>query len=247
MRRRGFTLIELLLAIALGATLLMLAAQVFATALNGRSRLQERNVTSSALRRAYETISRDMHSAIVPPDDSDLQFGISSTVSGATRDVLQLATVVGEPLMVSRAANETVLVQYAIAPDPDTGRSTFWRYETPYPVPEGSSVESDPDTRAIPLLVGVEDASYTFYSPTQTTWVQTWDGETGLPTAIRFDLVFEVEDVPNRTPGTAQHESWIFNLPAAGYANDEAEKAAAEADEGTTSTGSTTGATGGGQ
>lgn len=242
MRRRGFTLLELLIAIALGATLLMLAAQVFATALSGRSRLQERNVTTSALRRAYETISRDMHSAIVPPDDSGLQFGIATTVSGSNRDVLQLASVVGEPLLAGRVANETVLVQYAIAPDPDTNRPTFWRYETPYPLPEGASMESDSSTRAIPLLVGVEDATYTFYSPSQTNWIQSWDGETGLPTAIRIDLVFEQDDKPGREPGTTRHESWIFGLPASTFANEEAQKAAAAEESGTTGTG-----TGGGQ
>lgn len=248
MRRRGFTLIEVLLAVALGVTILALAAQVFASALNGRVRLQEQNLSASSLRRAYETISRDMHSAIVPPDDSGLQFGISGNITGNTRDVLQMAAVVGEPLMAGRAANETSLVQYAIAPDPDTGRSTFWRYETPYPLPEGGSIESDPSTRAIPLLVGVEDATYTFFSASQSNWIQTWDGETGLPTAIRVDLAFEPTEQKNGKTVTARTESWIFQLPAAGFANDEVEKAAAEAETGTSDTG-TTGATdaGGGQ
>jgi prepilin-type N-terminal cleavage/methylation domain-containing protein len=247
-RQRGFTLIELLMALALGAALLALAAQVFATALNGRGRLRERNASRSSIRLAYETISRDMHSALVPPDDSGLQFGLSTTGSSVGQDVLQLASVVGEPLLAGRAANETVLVQYAIAPDPETNRPTFWRYETPYPIPEGGSVESDPDTRAVPLLVGVADATYTFYSAAQATWIASWEGETGLPTAIRMDLVFEQEDVPGREPGAQQRESWVFNLPAAGYANDAAAAAAAEADAGSTDTGTTTpGGAGGGQ
>jgi general secretion pathway protein J len=239
MRRRGFTLIEVLLAAALSAVLLILAAQVFRTALTARDRLREVSQEQSAVRRAFETISRDMHSATVPPDDSGLQFGLTAAPAGAS-NIMQFAAVVGEPMLLNRAANETVLVQYSIAPDPRTNRPTLWRYETSYPVPDGSTPGASQDTRTTPLLPGVTAATYLFYSADQQTWVDSWDGLTGLPTAIRIDLVMEQ---PNLKSDPRQ-ESWVFTLPAAQFANDEA--AASAAADSSTSTSTSTGTASGG-
>src|SRR5687768_12204490 len=112
-RPRGMTLLEVLVAAGLAAVLLLLTAQVFRSALDARTRLVEISGDLTALRRAYETISRDMHSATVPPDDSGLQFGLSATPAGRGSSVLQFASVVGEPLLAGRAATETALIQYA--------------------------------------------------------------------------------------------------------------------------------------
>ena len=220
--RRAMTLIELLVAMTLAATLLLLTAQVFRTALDGRERVEEKAAESAAVRRAYETISRDMHSATVPPDESGLQFGLSATPAGSASNVLQFASVVGEPLLVPRASNETVLVQYAVAEDPRDNRLAFWRYETPYPVPEGAAPGTSEETRTVLLLPGITTASYLFYSEEQQNWVESWDGEAGLPTAIRIDLA--LQDADGR--GEPRQESWIFSLPAARAANDEAAEAA---------------------
>jgi len=217
---------ELLVAISLGSMLLMLAAFVLRAGLDGRQRLETRGSELTALKRAYETISRDMHSAVRPPDDSGLQFGLTATPASGATSVLQLASVVGEPLLAPRAATETALIQYGIAPGPRDGAPTLWRYETAYPVAEGTSAGADPSTRAIPLLSGVVGATYAFYSSTQQTWVPSWDGETGLPTAIRMDLALQAAG----DRGEPTQESWMFTLPAAPFANDEA---AQEAESGT--------------
>lgn len=230
MKRRGFTLIEVLVAAALAATLMMLTAQVFNAAVRSRERLRESSSELTALRRAFETISRDLHSAIVPPDDSGLQFGLSGT-QGIGTNVLQFAAIVSEPLLSSRQVNETALVQYAIAEDPRTQQPTLWRYETPYPVPEGSDPTNSQDARALPLLPGVTGATYLFYSAQDSNWIESWDGQAGLPTAIRIDLAFGDPQRPELEPKKV--ESWIFTLPAAKYANEEAVAAEAEAAAGT--------------
>lgn len=217
--RRGMTLIELLLAIALSSLLLFAAAAVVQASLNARERLQASSGRTGQVRRAWEMMSRDIHSAVVAPDDSGVQFGLEDG-GAAGANVLQFASSVGEPLLAGRAANETVLIRYAIAEDPRNGRPTLWRYETPYPVPEGAQPSiDDGDTRALPMLDRVVAAAYLFFSPSQETWIETWD-EAGLPTAIRVDLQLEEQTVEGEEP---RQESWIFEVPAAGYANAQAE------------------------
>ncbi len=220
-RRRGFTLLELLVSVTLGAALVALTAHVFGTAVRGRERLERTAGDLAALRRAYETITRDMHSATVPPDDSGWQFGLSATGAGAGSDILQFASLVGEPLLLGRAGNETALIQYAVAEDPETGRSTLWRYETAYPVPDGAAAGGgaalSQDTRAIPLLPGVTGAAYLFYSEEQQSWLQTWENQAGLPSAIRLDLTLQAGDTEEQDgeAGSERLESWVFSLPAA--------------------------------
>jgi general secretion pathway protein J len=220
-RSRGFTLLELIVAIAIGTMVLILAAQVMKAGLDSRARLEQHGSELAALRRTFDMLSRDMHSAVTPPDDSGVQFGLSSTGAGNAGSVLQFASAVGEPLLAGRAASETALIQYGITPDPQSGRPTLWRYETPYPVPAGTTGTPEESSRAIPLLPGVIGATYTFYSEAQQSWLETWDGQTGLPTAIRVDLVVQSAD----GKGTPRQESWVFDLPAARYANDEAAQA----------------------
>jgi prepilin-type N-terminal cleavage/methylation domain-containing protein len=224
MSRRGYTLIELLISLTLAAVLLALFAHVFRTATFARDRVQERGATAGALRRCFETMSRDIHSATIPPDDSGLQFGLATagTTSGLGADILQFASVVGEPLLVGRPATETALIQYVVDADPRTGTPTLWRYETPYPVPDvgtGAAGLSD-DTLMTPLLPGVIGATYLFYSNQQQTWVETWEGETGLPGAIRVDLLLQREGVDLEP----QLQSWIFTVPAAGGTASEADE-----------------------
>jgi len=239
--RRGFTLIELLLSFMLAAVLLTLFAQVFRSATFGRERVQEIGTRTGALRRCFETMNRDIHSSTIPPDDSGVQFGLSTTgTTGSTgADVLQFASVVGEPLLAGRAANETVLIQYLVTEDPRTGQPSLWRYETPYPVPDSSTNQGgvSEDTRMTPLLSGVTGASYLFYSSEQQTWLDTWDGLTGLPTAIRVDLTLSA----GTNQADAKLQSWVFAVPAGSAATDAANEAAAEdSDESTTGTTGTT-------
>ena len=225
-RRRGFTLIELLIGMVLAVMLLVVTARVFSTALNARGRLRESVAQTEALRRAYEMVSRDIHSAVVPPDDSGMQFGLGDTGGVIGANALQFASVTGEPLLAGRPASETVLIQYSIAEDPRTGKPTFWRYATPYPVPAGTTPGAGQNTQAIPLIPGVAGASYLFYSRDQQNWIESWDGQAGLPTAIRIDLVLG-ESSRTTTDGTEPRtESWIFHLPAAPFANDRAAEAA---------------------
>jgi prepilin-type N-terminal cleavage/methylation domain-containing protein len=244
MRRRGFTLIELLISFLLAAVLMTLFAQVFRTATFGRERVQEVGTRTGALRRCFETMNRDIHSSTIPPDDSGVQFGLSTTgaTAGTGADVLQFASVVGEPLLAGRAANETVLIQYLVTEDPRTGQPSLWRYETPYPIPDSSTSQGgvSEDTRMTPLLQGVTGATYLFYSSTQQTWVNTWDGETGLPTAIRVDLV--LSSTANQSD--AKLQSWVFSVPAGSAATDAANEAASEAEEDATGTSTTTPSTG---
>ena len=245
--RRGVTLLELLVAITLAAVILMAFSGVFRAAVSGRERVQEIGRSSGAIRRCFETMTRDIHSAVVPPDDSGVTFGLATgnTNTGSGADVLEFASVVGEPILAGRAATETVLIQYVIAEDPRSGVPTLFRYETPYPVPDGTSGSASgglsEDTRTIPLLAGVTGATYLFYSTSQQNWVNTWEGETGLPTAIRVDLALG----NGSTQEAPKVQSWVFSVPAAKYANDEA-AAAAEA-ESAAASGTTTGTGTGGQ
>ena len=227
MRRRAFTLLEVLVAASLAGVLLLLTGTVVVAAMRSRDRIREVGGNLSAMRRAHETISRDLHSAIVPPDDSGLQFGLTSTGAGQGTNVLQFAAIVSEPLLAQRQANETALVQYSIAEDPRTGVPTLWRHETPYPIPEGADATNNQEARALPLLPGETGAAYLFYSPTESNWIESWDGMTGLPTAIRVDLAFG--DPRNPDAEAQRQESWIFSLPAAKAANEEAAAAEAEA------------------
>lgn len=233
--RRGFTLIEILAAAAIAGLILFLAGHVMMTAMKGQERIHATAQDLAAVRRAHEQMARDMHSAIVPPDDSGLQFGLTTTGAGQGTNVLQFAAVVSEPLLSQRQSNETALIQYSIAEDPRTGKPVLWRYETAYPVPEGSQQGGlNEDTRALPLLPGVIGASYLFYDSSQATWIDSWDGMTGLPAAIRVDLLFPN---PINPDGDPRQESWIFSLPASKFANEEANAAAAAAEaEGTTTT-----------
>jgi len=226
--RRGFTMLELLVSTVLVAVMLSLTAHVFSAALTGRARLRVSSADLSALRRAYEVMARDMHSGIVPPDDSGLQFGLNRDVGNLGNSVLQFAAVNGDPLLAGRVANETSLIQYALADDPRTGVPTLFRYETPYPVPQGNSVTTNDDTRALPLLPRVIGASYLFYSESQQNWLETWENQPGLPNAIRVDLAL------GEGREASRQESWVFHLPAARFANDEAAAAAAEAEAGGT-------------
>ena len=233
---------ELLVAMVLGAVLLTLIAQVFQLATNTQKRVQHSAADLAELRRAYEVMSRDMHSAVTAPDDSGLQFGTTAAAGGSGSigaNVLQLATNVGEPLLAQRQVSQTVLVQYAISDDPRTGKSALWRYETPYPVPDGSQPGSSSDTKPVALLSGVAGATYLFYSLDQQTWLDSWDGQTGLPGAIRVDLAIQSD--PNNKD-SARQETWTFTLPAAKFATDQADAAAnaaanAPASSGTSGTG----------
>jgi type II secretory pathway pseudopilin PulG len=246
-RRRGITLVELLVALTMAAALLTVFSGVFRASVSARERIQDTGTRAGSLRRCFETMNRDIHSAVVPPDDSGVTFGLATgnTSGGLGGDVLEFASVVGEPILAGRAATETVLIQYVISEDPRNGLPTLFRYETPYPIPDGATSSGgglSEDTRTLPLLAGVTGATYLFYSSEQQTWVETWEGATGLPTAIRVDLVL--------SNGTEQAEpqvqSWVFSVPAAQYANDEAAAAAAEAEGATGTTGTGTG-TGGAQ
>lgn len=243
-RRRGFTLIEVLVAAAFGTTLLLLTAHVFHTALNGRERLRHTAEDSSALRRAFDVMSRDLHSAVVPPEDAGFQFGLAAEQGTSVVTPFQFATANAEPVLLTRAGNETQLVQYSVDVDPRTGRPMLWRRTVGYPSPNQTSPFDADDAGLVPLLPGVSAITYTFYSTDQQTWVDTWEGETGLPTAVRIDLIIEDRGATARS--VPRQESWTFNLPAARFANDEAAAAdtAAEA-AGTATTGS--GATGGQQ
>jgi hypothetical protein len=163
-----------------------------------------------------------------------MTFGLSTTAttSGLGADVLQFASVVGEPLLVGRPANETVLIQYVVTDDPRTGEPGLWRYETPYPVPDSSTNQGglSEDTRMTPLLSGVTGATYLFYSTEQQTWLDTWDGQTGLPTAIRVDLALSNGD----RDAEPKIESWVFSVPAANAATDAANEAASDGSDSTT-------------
>jgi len=240
--RRGFTLVELLISFMIAAVIMMLFAQVFRTATSGRERVQEIGTRTGALRRCFETMNRDIHSSTIPPDDSGVQFGLSTTATtgGTGADVLQFASVVGEPLLVGRASNETVLIQYLVMEDPRTGEPGLWRYETSYPVPDSSSSQGgvSEDTRITPLLAGVTGVTYLFYSSDQQTWLDSWDGQTGLPTAIRVDLALSS---PNNQ-SDPKLQSWVFSVPAASAATDAANEAAS--DDTTTGQSTTTPSTG---
>lgn len=230
-RRRGFTLIEVLAAAMVAGILMYLTGHVLMAAMKGQERIHGTAQELAGIRRAQDQMARDLHSAIVPPDDSGLQFGLTTTGAGQGTSVLQFASVVGEPLLSARQSNETALIQYSIAEDPRTGKPTLWRYETAYPVPEGSQNGINEDTRATPLLAPVAGATYLFYDASQQQWIESWDGMTGLPSAIRVDILFPN---PVNPEGDPRQESWIFSLPAAKYANEEATAAAGAAESGTT-------------
>ncbi len=247
-RRPGYTLIEVLVAMALVAMLATLVAQTFRAAAVARERIHAHLRLAAGLRRAYDVIARDLHSSVLPPDDTGLLFGIAATPAAAGSSVLQLASAVGDPLLAGRVANETVLVQYAVMPDPRTEAPTLWRFETPYPLPDdgsGQPAAPDPsgqntDTRSTPLLPGVTGVTFLFYSLSQQNWVETWEGETGLPDAVRMDLLFED---PNGRAEPRQ-ESWVFHLPAARGAD--APAGATDAPAGATDAAAGTGGAGGG-
>jgi hypothetical protein len=170
-----------------------------------------------------------MHSAVLPPSDSGIQFGLATTQAGNAPAAFQFASEVGEPLLASRTVNGTALLEYRLVEDPDTRKLTLWRYESAYPLADGATAGQSDDTRAVPLLSGVTGVSYLFYSSSQQTWVESWDGETGLPTAVRMDLQLgeEGEEEPRQ-------ESWTFSIPAAGATNESGAATGASSTSGTT-------------
>ncbi len=232
-RRSGFTLLELLVSIVMISLLTTIGARVFIATFTARDRLRESTREVGGLRRAYEVISRDFHSAVTAPEDSGVVFGLVSGGNASLNPVFQFASAVSEPLLVGRQANETALLQYLVEPDPRTGEPALWRVENAYPVPEGTTPgqvgqNSEGDTRATLLLRGVTNINYLFYSTSQTNWVDTWDGEAGLPTGVRMDLFFGESNDPNKPP---RQETLTFSIPSAAFINSEA---AAAASAGTT-------------
>jgi type II secretory pathway component PulJ len=235
-RRAAFTLIELLIASSMAAVLLFLAAAVFMAALRGRTRIHEIGSQTGLLRRAYQTVARDLHSALPAPDDAGMPFGYATDTSASGTPILQLATSVGEPLLTGGTTTETELVRYVIEADPRTNRPTLFRQAIPYSAELSQSPQNAlASARLTPLLPGVTGVNYLFYSTSQTNWVDTWDGEVGMPTAVRIDLQMETTN-PNADP---RIESWTIVLPAAQYVNDQAQAALEAASGETGATGST--------
>ncbi len=220
-RRAGFTLLELVVATAMLTALGARCAMVFRATWSGRDRLRTHIQDMGSLSRTYEVMMRDFHCAVVPPDDSGLQFGSGGATGGGT-NVLQFAAALGEPLLAGRQANETVLVQYSIIADPDTARPTLYRIETPYPIQDSLLASAQPSGRGTALLPGVIGATYVFFSSDQQDWVNSGAGLTGLPTAVRVDLILEGQ----RQSQEQRSESWVFSMPAAKFANDEVAAAA---------------------
>lgn len=211
-RRRGLTLIEMLVASALAAMLVGLAAHVFVTASSLRGRLREAGTASADLRRAHEMIARDLHSATIAPDDTGLQFGTSSSGYGTGSDILRFATTVGEPLLATRKVGETALIQYSITSETgETGDAGLWRFENAYPLPTDES--EPPPERATLILPGARAVSYLFYSETEQNWLNSWEDQVGLPTAIRMEIV--LGSGPETREEEARLESWVFTLPSA--------------------------------
>jgi type II secretion system protein J len=215
-RRRGLTLIEVVVAITIGAMLLAVTTSVFRTALDGRERVRAKTGQLGALRRAFEVISRDMHSATILPEEEGVEFGVAGAAGGLGRNVLQIMGVVGEPLLQDRMASETVLIQYAIREDDRTGEPTLWRFETAFPAAETLGLPMEPP-REMPLLPGAVEVSYLFFSEDQRDWLVDWDGQVGLPTAIRLDILLE-----HANSGDTEELQWVFALPAARAINEEA-------------------------
>lgn len=248
MRRRAFTLIELMVAMTIGAMMLMIAASMFSVGLKGRDRIGRQASDAATLRRTFETMSRDMHSAILPPDSSGVQFGLTTDPASTGSDALQLASTVGEPILAGRAANETVLVEYVVTDDPRDNVPTLFRYETAYPSSNGGTGGAgglSSDTKPIPLVRGVVGVTYMFYDADQQNWLQSWDGQTGLPAAVRVDLL--LQNPENKDPNVEpRQESWVFSLPSSKYINDQAAAAAGNTPDSGTGTSSTPG-TGTGQ
>ncbi len=243
-RRRGYTLMELLVSMALAVMLMALIAQVFRTAGATRERLRSLHADAGALRAAFETIQRDLHSMVIPPDDSGLAFGLTTEGGTAGTNVLQFASIVGEPLLSNRVSSETTLIQYSVVEDPRTGRPGLWRTATGYPVPEGGSSTSQQDSVPTLLLPGVTAATYLFYSRDQQNWIESWDQQPGLPHAIRIDLALGGAGTgPDGKDEPVSQESWIISVPAASYATDAANAASEAAAGGTTGTGGATGGT----
>jgi hypothetical protein len=184
----------------------------------------------------------------MPPDDSSIFFGLTNQQDQFGPGNLALAATVGEPLLASRPTSEIVIVRYVLGEDPldRTGKTgTLYRYGVPHPEgAEGATVAGvDSETRQQPLLRNVDAVTYLFYSEERRDWVQTWEQETGLPLAVRMDLSMHR---PGEAAGS-KLETWIFQLPAAKWVNEEeGAESDSEASASTTSTGGNTGrATGG--
>lgn len=247
-RRRGLTLIELIVASTMAAVLLWATSAAFRAAIDTRNRLTGRSAELAELRRAHDAIARDFHSCAMPPEDSSIFFGMTTQQDQFGPGNLALASTIGEPLLASRPTSEMVIVRYVLSQDPldRTGKTgVLFRYAVPHPEgAEGATVAGiDADTRQQPLLRNVDAVSYLFYSEERKDWVQTWEQETGLPLAVRMDLSMHR---PGEAAGS-KLESWIFQIPAAKWINEEEGAEADSTANGSTSgTGAGTGAAAGG-
>ncbi len=241
--RRGLTLIELMVAATMAAILLWAVAGVFRAAVDTRNRLTGRTQELSELRRAHDLIARDFHSCLMPPEDSSILFGLTNQQDQFGAGNLAMASSIGEPLLASRPTSEVVIVRYVLGQDPlDRSGQTgiLYRYAVPYPEgTEGATIAGiDAETRQQPLLRNVDSVSYLFYSEERRDWVQTWEQETGLPLAVRMDLAMHRVG----EPAGSRTETWIFQLPAAKFINEEeGVEAEGEASGSTTGAGGATG------
>ena len=238
--RRGLTLIELIVASVMAAMLLWATAGAFRATIDTRNRLTGRTAELSELRRAHDIIARDFHSCVMPPDDSSIFFGLTNQQDQFGANALALAASIGEPLLASRPTSEIVIVRYVLGQDPldESGRTgILYRYAIPYPEGAESATVAgiDTETRQQPLLKNVDAVAYLFYSEERQNWVESWEQETGLPLAVRMDISMHR---PGEEAGS-RRESWIFQLPAAKFINEE-EGVEAEGE----ASGSSTGATG---
>jgi type II secretion system protein J len=236
------TLIELIVASAMAAVLLWATSAAFKATVDTRNRLMGRTAELSELRRAHDVIARDFHSCVMPPEDSSIFFGLTNQQDQFGAGNMALAASIGEPLLASRPTSEIVIVRYVLGQDPldRTGKTgVLYRYGIPYPEGAESATVAgiDAETRQQPLLRNVDAVTYLFYSEERRDWVETWEQETGVPLAVRMDLSMHRAG----DPVGSKLETWIFQLPAAKWINEEEGlESEGEADSSTSSTPSRT-------
>lgn len=211
---QGFTLVEVLLALAICAIVLVAIQAVFATAVKLRERTSAAVAEGQPAERAFETLRRDLKSAVGPGGvlEGDFKCGVQTVGSnmGITGDAagsgLDFFTTSGT-ISDSAPWGDVQEVFYTLraSTDPQQQGMELVRYVNRNLL---STVLVTPDSQTV--LAHISTMEFDCYDGME--WRNYWDtssGDTNLPAAIRIRIQME----PQNGTATASAQPLEMTVP----------------------------------